>query len=237
MSLGKIAERLGTFEEYKGLSIEQIKAKMLERFYEAYGRYENVSGTMWVEITHKGGADYTQGEVVWRKGTIGKDELDEDVILEREAAVRKLMKLMQKGYTEVFKAITQEDLDKHNNLRLERQSTAKREGWLGTYYRNKEFIRFSEFVKDDIYIERGYGDSTLEATNESVGSAKVELDVAYNKGFRKEGEEVDVFTNPLAIFGIELDSIDAIEHKAKEAIKPKEGDLSNDLWAKLRGEQ
>lgn len=224
MSLSKVSEVGNLGDDFKGLTLQQIKDKICEKFYVVYGRYENVSGTMWVEVYHKGSEDYSQGEVIWRKGTINKSELDEDEILTREVAIPKFIDLINKGYSLEFKAVTQSDMDTQNALRIEQQSTLKREGWLGIYYRGDSFFRISQFKKDEYYIEQGYDGVTINTSFETEAGAKYELDMALSEGFRREGIEEAILVNPLEAFGLVLDTIET-----QKAI-PAEGDLPSDFF-------
>lgn len=228
MSLGKLSDDGNLGEEFKDLTLAEIKTKLEETFYKAYGRYENVSGKMWIELYHNGDADdHTKGSVVWKKGTIGQIELDEDEILEREKAILRFIRLMQKGYSLVFQAVTKEDMDKHNALRVTAQSNAQREGWLGIYYKGKSFFRINEYSKGQFYIERGYDGTVSETSVESEGGAKFELDIALTQGYHREGEDADEYVNPLEAFGYEVeDTIESVEQKAK----PVEGEMPDSFF-------
>lgn len=220
MSIGKIADASNFGDDFKDLSLEQIKEKLKAKFYTAYGRYSNVSGKMWLELYHNGGDDHTKGSVVWRRGTVGKAELDEDEILDREVAIPRFMELMRKGFSLEFNGVTKEDIEKYNALRITSQSNAQREGWLGIYYKGKSFFKVNEYSKGQFYIERGYDGITSESSIESEGGARFELDDALDKGFRREDENEGEYVNPLEAFGCELDNtLEAIEHKRKTTIE------------------
>lgn len=220
MSIGKITDSSSFGDEFKDLTPEQIKEKLKEKFYIAYGRYSNVSGKMWLELYHNGGDDHTKGSVIWKRGTVGKDVLDEDEILDREVAIPRFMELMRKGFSLDFNGVTKEDIDKYNALRITAQSNAQREGWLGIYFKGKSFFKVNEYSKGQFYIEKGYDGITSESSIESEGGARYELEDALDKGFRREDENEGEYLNPLEAFGYELDNtIDAIEHKRKTTIE------------------
>jgi len=234
MSIAKTSETGDLGSEFEGLTPKQIKEKLIETFYKAYGRYHNVTGKMWVEIYHNGDpTDTRKGMVIWRKGTYEQDELLEDEILEREVAIPRFISLMGRGYTRLFEAIGQSEMDTHNKLRLAKQSTAEREGWIGVYYKGKSFFRLNEFSRGEFYIERGYDGAVHETSKESEGGAKYELEIALADGYRKvgEGEEEVDFVNPLEAFGINLtDTIEAQEEQSK----PKDGELPDSFFDMMR---
>lgn len=232
MSLGKINNASNLGEALEGLTPDQIKAKIIEKFSEVYGRYENVSGRMWAELYHNEG-DRADGDVIWRKGTIGESELTEDLILTHPQAILKFMELVHKGYSEVFKAVTLSDMDKHNALRIQSLSAPQREGWLGIYYKGDSFLRINQFKPNEYYIEYGYDGCTTRTSTETEGGARYELDIAKSKGYRRKGEEEAVFTNPLEAFGLVLDTMESEDEKNRKlALKsePVDGDLPDSFF-------
>lgn len=234
MSLGKVSAVGSLGKEFEGLTIEQVKQKIIQKFSEAYGRYENVSGKMWVEVYHNEG-DKTEGEVIWRKG-IG-DEVTEDLILTHPKAILRFMELVSRGYTLDFKAVTQSDIDKGNALRRQRQSAPEREGWLGKYVKGNRFFSINTFKRDDYYIEYGYDGVSTRAWNENEGGARFELDMALAEGFTREGDEDAGFVNPLEAFGLELDTIEAEEEMLRKEAKSHEtveGELPDDFFDMMR---
>lgn len=236
MSMGKVRGVGNLGKELEGLTPTQIKAKIIEKFSTVYGRYENVSGKMWAEIYHNEG-DTTEGQVIWRKGTIGQTDFTEDLILSHPHAILKFMELVHKGYSVEFKGVTQADMDKGNAMRLQSQSAPQREGWLGIYYKGEHFFRISEFKAGDYYIENGYDGCPTSSMNENESGARFELDMALSKGFRRKGEEEDIFINPLEAFGLELDTMEAAdEQKRLEVLAsvPADGDLPDSFFEMMK---
>ncbi len=234
MSLGKVSGVGNLGSELEGLTPEQIKSAIKEKFSKVYGRYENVSGRMWAELYHNEG-DKTEGDVIWRKGT--GDEITEELILEVPQAIMKFMELVHKGYSEEFKGVTQADIDKGNAMRKQKQSAPQREGWLGIYYKGSHFFRISQFKADDYYIEYGYDGCPTRTMNENEGGARYELDMALSKGFRRKGEEEVEFTNPMEAFGLELDTMEAQDEEkrlAQRASEPADGDLPDSFFEMMK---
>lgn len=234
MSLGKVSNAGSLGKEFEGLSVEQIKEKIVKKFSESYGRYENVSGRMWAEVYHNEG-DQTEGQVIWRKGT--DDTVTEELILTHPQAIMKFMDLVHKGYVLDFKGVTQSDIDKGNELRLQRRSAPEREGWLGTYYRGSQFFRITTFKRGEYYIEYGYDGMPTRTMTENEGGARYELDMALANGYTREGDDADYFVNPLEAFGLELDTIEAEEENVRKANKkpePVDGDLPDDFFDMMR---
>jgi hypothetical protein len=198
MSLGKLSDVGDMGELGKGLTLAEFKAELEKAFWQAYGRYENASGKLWIEIEHNGDADFNAGSVKWRKGEVGNPELLEDLILERKEALVKFANLMNKGYSIVFRAVTTADFEKNNEKRLAEQSSITREGLLGTYYRGQSFFRLSEF--GDVYsAERGYDGVIMSAKHElDEAAARLELNAALEDGFRRKGEEIEESFDPFA---------------------------------------
>ena len=234
MSLGKVSQVGSLGKDFDGLTPDEIKKKIIQKFSEAYGRYENVSGKMWAEIYHNEG-DKTEGEVIWRKG-IG-NEITEDIILTHPKAILRFMELVYKGYTLDFKAVTQSDIDKGNELRKLRQTAPEREGWLGKYVNGNRFFSISTFKRDEYYIEYGYDGVTTRAWNENEGGARFELDMALAGGFTRECDADEGFVNPLEAFGLELDTIEAEEEAVRKEAKSHEtadGELPDDFFDMMR---
>lgn len=214
-------------KEFEGLTLEQIKEKITEQFYSVYGHYESTSGKMWFEVFHRNSADadnseFTKGDVIWRKG-IG-EEMESEEIMSREDAITRYMRAIKGGFSQVFKAVTAEDIDKGNELRLMRQSIGKREGWLGTYLDGKRFLRISQFREADYYIELGYDGIVTETRIASEYEVRLKLELALDEGFVKEGTNVedDNEYNPLEAFGIFTES-------KPKPVKEK-SDLPNELF-------
>lgn len=229
MSLGKVSNVGNLGKELEGLTPDEIKERVVKSFEKVYGRYENVSGQMWAEV-YKNEGDESERQVIWRKGTVGKAELTEDFILTHPQAILKFMELVHKGYHEVFKAITQAEMDKGNALRIEKQSAPQREGWLGTYYKGPHFFRISQFTADEYYIERGYDGCPTSSSDENEDGARFELDKMLDKGYRRENEDTYDEVNPLEAFGI---GIEPTELK-KEKKKPVDGELPDDFFDMMR---
>ena len=234
MSLGKVSNAGSLGKEFEGLSVEQIKEKIVKKFSESYGRYENVSGRMWAEVYHNEG-DQTEGQVIWRKGT--DDTVTEELILTHPQAILKFMELVHKGYVLDSKGVTQSDMDKGNALRREQMTAPEREGWLGTYVKGDHFFRINTFKRDEYYVEYGYDGCPTQTSIENEAGARFELDMAKSKGFRREGDvEVD-FVNPLEAFGLELDTIEAAEEELRKEVKksePADGDLPDDFFEMMK---
>ena len=233
MSLGKITDVVKLGEAFEGLTPEQIKEKISQKFSEAFGRYESTSGKMWVEVYHNEG-DKTAGNIIWRKGTEGKDELDEDLILDLPEALSRFYVLMNRGYTCVFRGVTQSDMDKGNDLRITKQSKPQREGWLGTYHKGSRFFRINQFKANEYYVEYGYDGMTTRTSVENESGARFELDMALAEGFAREGSEEAEFVNPLEAFGLELDSIEADEYREQNKHKVVDGELPDDFFEMMK---
>jgi hypothetical protein len=233
MSLGKTSEVGQLGKVFEGLTFEEIKEKIIQKFSEAYGRYENISGKMWVEVYHNEG-DKTNGNVIWRKGTL--DEVTEETILSIPQAIGRFMNMIEKGYSLSFKGVTQSDMDKGNAVRLETQSTPKKQGLLGTYYKGGSFIRFNQFKADEYYIEYGYDSAVTRTEIENESGLRFELNKALANGFTRDGLD-NTFVNPMEAFGLGLDTLEANEEQerlAKEATKPVDGELPNDFFDLMR---
>lgn len=235
MSLGKVnnAGKLGA--EFEGLTPEQIRQKIVQKFSESYGRYENVSGKMWAEVYHNENSVDDTDKVIWRKGT--GDEVTEDLTLSHPQAILKFMELVYKGYSLDFKGVTQSDIDKGNALRREQMTAPEREGWLGTYVKGNHFFRINTFKRDEYYVEWGYDGCTTQTSVENEGGARFELDMAKSKGFRREGDVEADFVNPLEAFGLELDTIEAGEEELRKEAKksePVDGELPDDFFDMMR---
>lgn len=220
MSLGKVNKIGNLGKEFEGLTPDQIKAKIVQKFSESYGRYENVSGKMWAEVYHNEKSVDDTDKVIWRKGT--GDEVTEELTLSHPQAILKFMELVYKGYSLDFKGVTQSDIDKGNALRRERMTAPEREGWLGTYVKGDHFFRINTFKRDEYYIEYGYDGCPTRTMIENEAGARFELDMAKSKGFRREGAEDEYFVNPLEAFGLELDTIEAQEEAVRQEEKAKE---------------
>lgn len=234
MSLGKVSNAGSLGKEFEGLSVEQIKEKIVKKFSESYGRYENVSGRMWAEVYHNEG-DQTEGQVIWRKGT--DDTVTEELILTHPQAILKFMELVHKGYVLDFKGVTQSDMDKGNALRREQMTAPEREGWLGTYVKGDHFFRINTFKRDEYYVEYGYDGCPTQTSIENEAGARFELDMAKSKGFRREGDVEADFVNPLEAFGLELDTIEAAEEELRKEVKksePADGDLPDDFFEMMK---
>jgi hypothetical protein len=183
-------------EEFAGIkSLEEFKAFILKKFYTAYGRYENASRSMFVEIEHDGTEDHDVGSVLWRKGIVkdtGESELTENETLAREKAIPRYMEAVEKGYSRVFEAITREDFEREAANQLAKQSPIRREGLLGNYYRGKEFFRLKEYAQGVYSVERGYDGSFTGGNHQlSEADARHELESALAEGFAREGAEAD----------------------------------------------
>jgi hypothetical protein len=216
MSIGKLSEAANLGEDFEGLTPEQIKEKILSQFHVTYGRYENVSGTMFFEMCHAPNPDQS-GMVHWRKGI--KSEITEDEIIDRETAIKRFIVAQQKGYQRTIEALTEEDLTRERSRMESNRSSLDREGLLTTFHKGKEFIRIKEYSKGLYSIERGYNGSVIEAThNQTETSVRAELDFAKDDGFFKEGEEEDEgFTaNPLRFFGAETPNREEPKEKEPE---------------------
>lgn len=235
MSLGKVSGVASLGNELEGLTPEQIKEKVIQKLSEVYGRYENVSGKMWVELYHNEG-DRELGDVIYRRGT--DNTVDEETILTHPQAIIKFMEMVHRGYSVVFKGVTQSDMDKGNAMRVQRQSNLQREGLLGNYYKGNHFFRISQFKADDYYIEYGYDGCPTRTMNENEAGARFELDIALSKGFRREGAEDTLeLINPLEAFGIELESEEADEYREALAKRPTpttDGDLPDDFFEMMK---
>lgn len=236
--------KIGGFEELakaEGLTLEQFKDFVKQKFYTQYGRWENASGKMFVELEHNGDADdHNTGSVKWRKGIrldSGESDITEDVVLERTEAIPRYSSLVHKGYSRIFPAITAEDFEKENQKRRSLESALQREGLLGLYYKgDKEFFRLSEFERGLYSAERGYDGCITSGKHElTVSSARCELDFALAEGFRREGEELpDLCMNPLEAFGVEIQGNIAID---EARATPKEGEFNMGGFAEMFGEE
>lgn len=190
MSIGKVSEAVGNElgTDFKKMTPEEIKAKILEKFHEAYGRYENVSGQMAFEMSH---ADGQAGMVHWVQTE--NDVITEDIVIDREAAVLRFIIKQRMGYARVFEGTTDEDLRKENDRRIACKSLLDRQGLLGTYVnRQGEFLRVKEHSKGLYTIEKGYKDFLSSCQPEQTEAvAHAEIDFARDKGYVKEGEELE----------------------------------------------
>lgn len=200
MSLGKLTDAGHLGEEFKGMTIEQFLKKIEEMFYKAYGRYENASGKMYVEIEHNGADDnHEQGAVRWRKG-ITDGEVLEDVILERRQAIPRFAEVVHKGYYLVFNAVTPADFERENEKHRNTFSAMKREGLLGEYVRGEhESFRVNEY--EGVYsVERLYdGSITAGRHGLSEADARAELEKARAEGFCRESDTlIQTSINPFA---------------------------------------
>lgn len=186
MSIGKVDKTIGAGEGFEGLTPEQMKQLMIDRFHEAYGRYENVSGSMYIELCHADAEENGAGHVHWVKGETDLTP-EEDIILSREDAIPRLMGLMQRGYKRVTEGVTQDDIDRANAIRIATKSALDREGLLGTYRKGEEWLRVKEYAKGLYSVETGYGDALSTAEHElTETSARVEIDYALQGGYKKE---------------------------------------------------
>jgi hypothetical protein len=200
MSIGKLSEATNLGEEFEGLTAEQIKEKILSQFHTTYGRYENVSGTMFFEMCHAPAEQ--SGMVHWRKGV--RDEITEDEVIDRETAIKRFLKAQMKGYQRTIEALTEDDLSRERTRLNSQRSALDREGMLTTFYKGDEFIRVHEYTKGNYSIERGYNGTVIEASHDQTESnVRVELDFAKSEGYVKEGEEIEeAGGNPMRFFGI-----------------------------------
>lgn len=217
MSIGKLSEAANLGEDFKGLTPEQVKEKILGQFHVTYGRYENVSGTMWFEMCHEQDPEKA-GQVHWRKG-VGV-EVTEDEILTREQAIKRFIAAQQKGYQRVSEALTEEDLIRARERTDAERSALDREGLLAVFRKGKEYISVKEYNRGRYSIERGYDTSVFEAQHDQSETAvRVALNFAEAEGFVKEGTEaVEAEGNPMKWFNLE----DAPAQAAENAPAPEE---------------
>lgn len=199
MSLGKINEVIDLGKIFEGLTLEQIKQKILDEFHSTYGRYESVSGGMAFEMCHVQG---DEAKVQWRKFEDGV--LTEDLILTREEAIQRFMVKIRLGYQQVFSGVTAEDLKRENARIRADKSLLDLEGVLGTYRdRDGRYIRIKEYSKGVYTIEKGYGESLISIiTDQSESATRTELEFALDAGYQKEGigfEEPDSNTSAINI--------------------------------------
>jgi len=238
MSIGKLSDAGHLGEQFKDMTLEQFKDHIKKTFYQAYGRYENASGKMYVEIEHNGAVDnHEAGSVKWRKGETGNPELIEDLVLEREQAIPKFfMEVVEKGYSIVFSAITPDDFTKGHEKQELAKSAMAREGLLGIYVRGKEFFRVNEY-EGNYSVERGYDSMITKGKHQLTESeARLEIDLALAEGFRREGEEEEIeCVNPFAAWGVTND--EAAETNVELQNKPpKEGEFNINGFAAMFGE-
>lgn len=220
-------------EEFKGMTLEAFKELARREFYSTYGKYENASGKMFIELEHDGDAeDHTKGSVKWRKGLRGQDELLEDLTLTRDEAIPRYFELIEKGYSRTFKAITAEDFAKENEAQRLAQGEMMREGLLGVYYKGKAFFRVNEYEKGEFSIERGYDGQIIEGQHEcEEWQAKMELDKALMEGYRKEGEEeVEDAVFSFDAFDIEIQGNEFAEERKAT---PKEGEFNFGAFSEM----
>ena len=168
------------------LNIEQLKKIVEAEFPSVYGKYESVSGQVWLEICTNENSDSAEAfPVSWKAGRYGTTELDIEETLTIPIAMRRFSQLMQGGYTKIFRAKTEAEMRIGNSDYQQTKSKFYRDGKLGTYYRNDSYISFSEYTAGEFYIEYGYdGASTdAETLNEELAEAKLAeyLELGYAK--------------------------------------------------------
>lgn len=164
--------------------------KVIRELPKYYGRYESSSGALFAELYHHGDPDNLDvGSVVFRKGKKGQAELDENLILDRPVALKRLQDLLDKSYEEVFHAVTKDELDEKNAERERSASSLERDNALGTYYKGSDFFRINKFG-ETYCVQRGFNtsvtDSVVDLTEQE---ARAELELALVRGFTKDGDQ------------------------------------------------
>jgi hypothetical protein len=178
-------------------TLKKLSKDAKDNFHTVFGRYESASGQMWVEFYHGDAPEM----VTIRKGF--DEETNVNKVVTLSEALKEYRDVASKGYSLVFKGVTQEDMDKGNAERLQKQSKLHREGLLGTFRNGDNFIRINEFTKGLYYIEIGSKDTTFESLEygelETLNLVKSYQDSGYSKdgGEKIEKPEFD----PVALFG------------------------------------
>lgn len=228
MSLGNLSDAGHLGEKFKGMTIAEFLEEIQKSFYRAYGRYENASGKMYIELEHNGDADnHEHGSVKWRKGETGGELLEEET-LERPQAIIRFTEIVHRGYYLAFNAITAEDFERERAKQLEGFSAIKREGVLGKYVRGeKEIFRLGEY--QGVYSAERLYDGLITAGKHGLSEeeARAELASAIEQGFHRDGDEaVVVSSNPFAAW--EVDTVadeDAERDSGKDADVPDMSEL------------
>lgn len=204
MSIGKLSDAGHLGEAFKGLTLEEFKKKAEETFWMTYGRYENASGKMYCELEHNGADDnHEAGSVKWRKGVTGGKVL-EDEVLERPQAIGKFFRMVDKGYSLVFNAITSADFETKRLEQVETFSPMKREGLLGEYIKGSESFRVNEY--GGLYsVERLFDGMITGGKHElTEADARAELELALEEGFVREGaDEPESSFDPFAAWRVD----------------------------------
>ncbi len=213
-------------KEFEGLSIEEFKKMLIQKFFCVYGRYENYSRKLFFELYHSGktkDGEPLEGSVVWRKGEVD-GEVEEEV-LERPDAIKRFTGTLEKGYTRVFKGVTREEVEKETAIHLSKRTALAREKALGIYYKGKSFFRLAEYTIGLYSVEKGYDGALFSGQHQlTEAEARCELAFALAEGYVREGvdaEEINV--NPLAGFGVEVKDNKEIE---EVQTRPKEGEFN-----------
>lgn len=194
--------------EFAGMTLEEFKRVVTEQFHDVYGRYENTSGTLFFEVYHSERRPEGYPEetgVRWRKGVVGRESEAEDMVVIVPAAMQLYSETVYKGYTRVFKGVTEGDMEKGREKLLVGRSAAARDGLLGLYYRGDSFVRVSEYVKGEYSIERGiYSTVVNEAAHGlSEDALRRTLEELRGEGFARDGEGAEAQDwNPFQAFGI-----------------------------------
>lgn len=146
--------------EFAGKTFEEFKKFVTKQFHATYGRYENNSGTLFFEVYHSetapdGYPDETG--VRWRKGLVGKEDEAEDEVIMVPTAITRYADIVGRGYTRIFKGVTEGDMENGRERLRVQMSAPAREGLLGTYRRGDSFVRVSEYKKGEYSLERGCG--------------------------------------------------------------------------------
>lgn len=199
MSVGKISKTVGVgIEAFEGLTLEQIKQKIIAEFHTTYGRYENVSGNMIIEVCHAKDVTTDESKAHWVKYEDGK--IIEDEVMTREKCIPLLLHAMSIGYRREAEGVTQDDIERERIKKDALKSTIDREGLLGVYRKGQDFLSVREYSKDLYTISSGYGECMLEClTDQTDTQARERIMNAELEGFRKDGKVYDDFApaNPL----------------------------------------
>lgn len=189
MSIENINDIQAIWKELSSLppkeAAKRYKELVEQHFYKVYGRYESNSGRLFFEMYHQGDDDtIEQGSVVYHKGEVNKDKLEEDLILPRAKAVEVFRELTKKGYHRVFEAVTKADMD---TKRAEHANP--NQDILGMFYDGKRFLRIDQYG-DNFSIQRGYDGRMNKAVHEqTIEQARSAVEEALSEGYYREGQK------------------------------------------------
>lgn len=177
MSLSKIAEMLGLPD------LAELEKQITDKFPTQFGRYESVSGKVYFEIW-----EGDKGRVGWRKGE-GEKVLESEE-LEYPVAIQRFSEVMNKGYLKVFSARTLAELEEERSKMDANKSVLAKTNRLGTYHKGNDFMRVSEFVKGEYFVEYGTHQSVFDSLSRlDESEALVHIDSVLADGYVKEGSQ------------------------------------------------